>query len=112
MAKLRITREDKEEFKNTKNGAKKALWMIVGMLIDFLATLGISLIIIFSDALPSQMYFYVGLYVLLVIVVLGGEMIGVYYGALEQFMYNKYIEKNQNVEKNQTTVTKKVLEEE
>jgi len=104
MAKLYIKREDKEEFKNTKNGAKKALWMIVGMIIDFLATLGISFLIIYSDKLPSQLYFYIILYVLLVIVVLGGEMIGVYFGAQEQYVYNKYY--------NQETGVKKVLEEE
>ena len=89
MAKLHITSEDKKEFKSTTNGAKKAIWMIVGMLIDFLATLGISLLHIFSDKLPSSIYFYVILFVLLVIVVLGGEMIGVYYGALEQFVFQK-----------------------
>jgi len=89
MAKLKITKEDKEEFKKTENGAKKAIWMIVGMLIDFLATLGISFLHIFSSKLPNIMYFYVILFALLVIVVLGGEMIGVYYGALEQFVYQK-----------------------
>lgn len=89
MAKLIITNEDKKEFKNTVNGQKKVIWMVVGMLIDFLATLGISLLHIFSNKLPSSIYFYVILFVLLVIVVLGGEMIGVYYGALEQYVYNK-----------------------
>ena len=89
MAKMHITREDKEEFKKTSNGAKKAIWMIVGMLIDFLATLGISLLHIFSDKIPNQMCFLGLLFVLLVIVVLGGEMIGVYYGALEQYVYDR-----------------------
>lgn len=89
MAKLKITKEDKEEFKKTENGAKKAIWMIVGMLIVFLATLGISFLNVFSDKLPNVMCFYIILFVLLVIVVLGGEMIGVYYGALEQYVYQK-----------------------
>lgn len=89
MAKLKITREDKIEFKNTINGKKKAIWLLVGMLIDFLATLGISLLHIFSNKIPNEMIFLVILFVLLVIVVLGGEMIGVYYGALEQFVYEK-----------------------
>ena len=89
MAKTRITKEDKKEFKDTLNGQKKVIWMIVGMLIDFLATLGISLLHIFSDKLPSSVWFYSILFVLLVIVVLGGEMIGVYYGALEQFVFEK-----------------------
>ena len=91
--KLHITKEDKEEFKSTVNGAKKAIWMIVGMLIDFLATLGISFLNIFSSKLPSNLYYYIILFVLLVIVVLGGEMIGVYYGALEQYVYNKHNKK-------------------
>ncbi len=106
MAKMKIVKNDKEEFKNTPNGAKKAIWMIVGMLIDFLATLGISFLIVFSDKLPNQMYFYIILYVLLVIVVLGGEMIGVYYGALEQCIYDK-----NNID-NKTVAPKKILEEE
>ena len=89
MAKIKITREDKEEFKKTTNGAKKAIWMIVGMLIDFLATLGISLLFAFSDKLPNIIVFYGLLFFLLVIVVLGGELIGIYYGALEQFVENK-----------------------
>ena len=62
MAKLVITKEDKEEFKRTTNGAKKAIWMIVGMIIDFTATLGISFLNIFSDKLPSMLYYYVGLF--------------------------------------------------
>ena len=89
MSKMHITSEDKKEFKSTVNGSKKAIWLIIGMLIDFLGTLGISLLHIFSDKLPNSMYFYGILFTLLVVVVLGGEMIGVYYGALEQFVYNK-----------------------
>ena len=49
------------------------------------------------------MYFLVILFVLLVIVVLGGEMIGVYYGALEQHVY----EKNKD---NEDNANKKVLD--
>ena len=89
MAKLVITKEDKEEFKRTTNGAKKAIWMIVGMIIDFTATLGISFLNIYASKLPDKMYFYIILFVLLVIVVLGGELIGVYYGALEQYVFHK-----------------------
>lgn len=99
MAKLSITKEDKEEFKRTPNGAKKAIWMIVGMVIDFLATLGISFLIMFSNKLPSGLYFYIILFALLVIIVLGGELIGVYYGALEQYVFHKnedMKEKNEN----------------
>ncbi len=97
MAKINITKEDKEEFKKTTNGAKKAIWMIMGMVICFIATLGISLLNIFSDRLPSNMYYFIILFVLLVIVVLGGELIGVYFGALEQYVYHKRNETNKKV---------------
>ncbi len=99
MAKLKITRDVKEEFKTTPNGAKKAIWMLLGMVIDFLATLGISFLIMFSDKLPSTLYFYIILFALLVVIVLGGELIGVYYGALEQYVFHKtedMKEKNEN----------------
>ena len=89
MAKLHITSDDKKEFKSTANGRKKVIWMVVGMLIDFLGTLGVSLLHIFEDKLPNSMYYYIILFVLLVVVVLGGELIGVYYGALEQYVYDK-----------------------
>ena len=89
MAKIHITKDDKIEFKNTINGKKKVIWMVVGMLLDFFGTLGVSLLHIFSDKFPNNMVLLAILFVLLVIVVLGGEMIGVYYGALEQFVYHK-----------------------
>ena len=98
MAKLNITDEDKKEFKSTINGQKKSVWMVVGMLIDFLATLGISFLNIFSAKLPSVAYYYGILFILLVIVVLCGEMIGVYYGALEQYVYNKNNKKTLDIE--------------
>ena len=89
MTKLRITSDDKKDFKKTINGQKKVIWMAVGMLIDFLATLSISLLNIFANKLPNSLYYYIILFILLVIVVFGGEMIGVYYGALEEYVYNK-----------------------
>lgn len=89
MAKVQITKEVKEEFNQTINGKKKVVWMVIGMLIDFLSTLAISFLHIYSDKLPNQTYFLIILFVLLVIVVLGGEMIGVYYGALEQYVFDK-----------------------
>ena len=97
MNRLSISKEDKEEFKRTSNGAKKAIWMIVGMVIDFVATLGISLLHIFSSSLANGSLFYISLFALLVIVVLGGELIGVYYGALEQYVYHKYHETSKKV---------------
>ena len=89
MEKVHITREDKKEFKETTYGQKKIIWLVVGIIIDFLATLGISLLHIFEDKIPNQMLFLGVLFVLLVIVVLGGELIGVYYGALEQYVYDR-----------------------
>ena len=107
MAKLVITKEDKEEFKRTTNGAKKAIWMIIGMLIDFLGTLGISILNIISSKLPNMILYYVILFALLVIIVLGGELIGVYFGALEQYVYHKKAENNINDNLN---ADKKVLD--
>jgi formate hydrogenlyase subunit 3/multisubunit Na+/H+ antiporter MnhD subunit len=89
MAKLVITKEDKEEFKKTVNGAKKAIWMIVGMIIDFTGTLGICLLNIFANKFSDMLIYYALLFVLLVIIVLGGELIGIYYGALEQYVFHK-----------------------
>ena len=98
VGKLKITNEDREEFKKTENGAKKAIWMYVGMVIDFLATLSVSLLNIFANMLPGALWYYVILFILLVIVVLGGELIGVYYGALEQYVFNKNMKKEIKVE--------------
>ena len=88
MAKVYITKEDREEVKKTRNGAIKKIWCFAGGLICFVATILISLLIIYSSHL-TRLSFYLILYALLVIVVLGGEMIGTYYGALEQYMINK-----------------------
>ena len=89
MAKVIITDEDRNEFKKTANGIKKTLWMYLGMIVDFIATLSVCLLNIYADKLPSQMWFYIVLYVLLVIVVVGGEFIGTYFGALEQFALDR-----------------------
>ena len=109
MTKVHITSEDKIEFRSTINGRKKSIWMIVGMLIDFLSTLGVSLLYIFSDNIPNQLLFLVILFVLLVIVVIGGEMIGVYYGALEQYVYDKNFGNINNGKNDTSKSNKKVL---
>lgn len=88
MEKIKITKEDREEFKKTKNGALKKAWCLVGGVIDFIATIAVCFLIMFSSHL-TPFVFYIVLYALLVIVVLGGEMIGTYFGALEQFMLHK-----------------------
>lgn len=98
MSKIVITDQDKKEFNNTEHGKRKALWMIIGMIIDFFSTLGVCLLHIFAYKLPKPIYFYGLLFILLVIVVLGGEMIGVYYGSLEQYVYNKKFKKRLLIE--------------
>ena len=93
MGKIVITKEDKKEFRESRNGMKKLLWQKIGMIIDIIATLGISFLIMYSDKHPNAMYFYIILYVLLVIVVVGGEFIGTYFGALEQYVIDKHTKK-------------------
>ncbi len=89
MEKIVITKEDKKEFRESRNGMKKLVWQKIGMLIDIIATLGISFLIMYADKLPNSIYFYVILYLLLVVVVVGGEFIGTYFGALEQYVIDK-----------------------
>lgn len=98
MAKINITDEDRDEFRKTRNGMKKALWMYIGMVIDFFATLSVCLLNIFAYKLPSAIWFYVILYLLLVIVVVGGEFIGTYFGALEQYVLDKKMKKELQIE--------------
>ncbi len=93
MEKIVITKEDKKEFRESRNGMKKLVWQKIGMLIDIIATLGISFLIMYSDRLPNVIWFYVILYALLVIVVIGGEFIGTYFGALEQYAIDKHNKK-------------------
>lgn len=97
VKKLRITKEDRKNFKKTRNGAIKYAWCLIGALIDIIATICISLLIIFSPMFKI-LHFYLLLYILLVVVVLGGEFIGTYYGALEQYMLNKEEKKKLSVE--------------
>lgn len=89
MSKILITKEDKESFNKTKNGQAKYRWLFVGAFIDLVATLGISLLILFSKRIPNIFIFYGILYILLVIIVVSSESIGVYYGALEQYVLHK-----------------------
>ena len=89
MKKIVITEEDKKKFNDSVNGANKLLWKKIGCLIDVIATLGISLLIIFSNYLVNMAVFYLLLYALLIMVVVGAEFIGTYYGALEQYVLNK-----------------------
>lgn len=98
MKKIEITNEDRKEFLSTKNGMRKKLWMYIGMVVDFIATLSVCLLNIYSYLLPNVIYYYVILYVLLVIVVIGGEFIGTYFGAQEQYVLNKKLKKELIIE--------------
>ena len=89
MKKIVITKEDMQNFDASTNGADKKKWKRIGIVIDFIGALGISLLIIFSDYIANAIIFYLLLYALLVIIVLGAEFIGTYYGALEQYIINK-----------------------
>ena len=82
-------KEEIKEFRKTPNGNKKYMWMLGGATIDIIATVGISILINNAYRIPNVLSFYAILFIFLVIVVLGGELIGVYFGALEQFIYNK-----------------------
>ncbi len=96
MGKIVITKEDKKEFRNTPNGMRKLLWQRLGMIIDIISTLSISLLNIFANYLPNAIYYYIILYILLVFVVIGGEFIGTYFGALEQYVLDKHSKKEIN----------------
>ncbi len=89
MKKIVITEEDKKLFNDSIEGAQKLLWKKIGCLIDVIATLCISLLLIFSKYIFNVAVFYLLLYIFLIAVVLGAEFIGTYYGALEQYVLNK-----------------------
>ena len=90
-----ISDEDVKEFRNTENGKRKFKWLKIGVVIDLVFTLSVSLLNNFSYLFPNSLLFYVALYILLVIIVIGAEFIGTYFGALEQYV----IEKNKKIKK-------------
>ena len=96
MGKIKITKEDREEFKKTINGKRKYLWFKLGIIIDFFSTLSVSLLNIYSHYLANSLQYYIILYIILVIVVIGGEMIGTFFGALEEYVVNKKAKKEIN----------------
>ena len=89
MKKIVISKEDKDNFNKSNNGDNKYIWMKIGCIIDIISTLGISVLIIFSGYIRNALTFYFLLYGLLVLIVVGAEFIGTYYGALEQFVLHK-----------------------
>ena len=78
-----------QEFRCTPNGARKYMWMLVGVTTDMVAIIGILVLINNVYRLINMFYFYILLFLLLVVILLGGEMIGLYFGALEQYIYDK-----------------------
>lgn len=94
----KITKEEIKLYRQTPNGRKKYIWMFAGIIIDIISTLGVSILIMNSHRLPSTLCFYSGLFILLVIIVLGGELIGVYFGALEQYFYDTQQKKVLNID--------------
>ena len=98
MGKVKVTNADKLAYRNTPNGRKKYSWMCAGVIIDILSTLGIDVLITNAYLFTNPLYFYICLFILLVIVVLGGELIGVYFGAMEQYFYDKYNKKVLNID--------------
>lgn len=93
MGKIKVTKEEKRLYRQTPNGKRKYLWMLAGVIIDLMSTFGISILIMNSGRFTKPIYFYICLYILLVIVVLGGELIGVYFGAMEQYFYDQHQKK-------------------
>ena len=89
MGKVNVTKDELKSFHKTANGRSKYIWMLVGIVLDIVSSIGISLLIINANKLPSNLHFYCGLFFLLIIVVLGGELIGVYFGAVERYFYDK-----------------------
>ena len=57
MEKIQITKEDIDNFKKTENGKKKFLWFKLGIIIDIISTLSVSLLNIFSRYLNSQLQY-------------------------------------------------------
>lgn len=88
---MKITKDDIREFRETENGKIKYLWLKIGIIIDLLLTLSVCILQIYSYIFNSSFVYYLILYILLVIIVVGGELIGTYFGALEQFVINKKI---------------------
>lgn len=93
MKKTVITKDDKKQFIATDNGHNKYLWMKIGCLIDAFSTLGISVLIVFSNYVKNALVFYFLLYGMMVLIVVGAEFIGTYYGAMEQFVLHKKVKK-------------------
>ena len=98
MGKIEIKREDVEEFRKTRNGKQKYLWLKIGIVIDLLSTLSVSILNIYASRLRSLTEYLIILYILLVIVVIGGEFIGTYFGALEQYVIDKTLNKKKEID--------------
>lgn len=92
-----MNKEDVKEFRETENGMRKYLWLKIGVIIDLIFTLSVCILQIYSYIFNNSLIYYITLYILLVIVVVGGELIGTYFGALEQFVINKKMNKKKTI---------------
>ena len=95
---MKITKDDVKEFRNTENGMKKLLWLKIGVVIDLVFTIAVCLLERFSESIPSSLLHTIILYVFLVIIVIGAEFIGTYFGALEQYCLTKKVQVKKEID--------------
>lgn len=98
MEKRKITKEEIKAYRKTPSGRSRYLLMHIGIVISVSATLGITVLIINANRIFNPIYFYICLYLLIIIAVLGGELVGVYYGAIEQSFSEEHKKKVLNID--------------
>ena len=89
MGSRKYNQEDVIEFRNTPIGSNNYFWMILGIVIGILSTLAICFLLAFSYLIFNYIVFYFLLFILLILIVVGGGLIGIYYGSLEQYIHDK-----------------------
>ena len=87
MKKIKITREEKLKFKKTENGKKKFKLMILGFAFTIIGSTLIGFLVGYCLGIDSFINYFEELVLLgLFVAILGSEFIGMYLGALEQFV--------------------------
>lgn len=94
LIKASFSKKDIEEFKKTPIGIRKYMWMLGGISIDVIAMVGVFILIKRAYHGANSFYFYTILFLLLVSVIIGGELVGMYFGSLEQYARDKGSLKN------------------
>ena len=89
MGRRKYNKEDVIKFRNTSVGSNNYFWMILGITVIIVGTLGIWFLMAFSYIVFNYVIFYLLLFILLVLIVIGGGLIGIYYGSLQQYIYAK-----------------------